>query len=152
MTVAYERTTTYRGTERSARSVPELFIDLTNQFTRLFRTEAQLARTEISEKLGQIAGGLGMIVGGAVLLIPALVILLQAAVVALINYGIGAGWSSLIVGGVALLIGFILVMVGMNRLKAENLVPERTVEQLQRDASVARQQMSSEHDTIQRAA
>lgn len=144
---------TKRGlTNPNHRSVTELLVDGVNQFTRLLRTEAQLARTEVSDKIGQVAAGLGMLIGGTVLLIPALVILLQAAVVALIDSGITALWSAVIVGGIAFVIGLILVLVGSNRLKAKNLVPTRTMDQLQQDATVAKQTVSSSHDSTQRAA
>jgi hypothetical protein len=142
----------YRTGRTYSRSVAELFVDGMNQFTRLVRSEVHLARAEMSEKVGEITAGIGMMVFGAVLLIPALVVLLQAAVVALINADFGAGWASLIVGGITLLIGLILVMVGMNRLKVSNLVPHKTMDQLQQDASVAKQTVSSDHDTTQRAA
>lgn len=142
----------YRTGRTYSRSVAELFVDGMNQFTRLVRSEVHLARAEMSEKVSQITSGIGMMVFGAVLLIPALVVLLQAAVVALINADVGAGWASLIVGGITLLIGLILVMVGMNRLKVSNLVPQKTMDQLQQDASVAKQTVSSDHDTTQRAA
>jgi hypothetical protein len=136
---------------RHDRSVPEVLSDLLNQVTTLFRKESQLARTEISDKISQAAAGLGLVAAGAVLLMPALVILLQAAVAAIIDTGIEAHWAALAVGGAVLLIGCILLIVGMNRLKAQNLVPERTIHQLQEDASVAKRQIRQDHDH-QRAA
>lgn len=131
--------TTGRGSPN--RSIPDILRDLGSQLTTLARKEGQLARAEVSEKIGQIAGALAMLVGGAVLLIPALVILLGAAVTALVNAGIQPHWAALIVGGGALLIGAILMMAGLSRLKADKLVPNRTIEQLQRDATVAKQQI-----------
>ena len=136
-----------------SRSIPQIFTDLVNQLTNLFRKEAELARTEVSEKIGQAIAGLAMIVFGAVLLIPALVILLEAAVAALNTAGFAPYWSALIAGGGAFLIGLILVFVGLGRLKAERLVPQKTIEQLQQDASVAKQQVRNNHaPTQQRAA
>jgi hypothetical protein len=85
--------------------------------------------------------GLGLIVVGAVLLIPALVILLQAGVAGLVEYGIKEPWAALIVGGAALLIGVILALIGSSRLKADRLVPNKTIHQVQRDISVARDQL-----------
>jgi succinate dehydrogenase hydrophobic anchor subunit len=123
------------------RTVPEIFSDVLNQTTGLFRKEMQLARTEVSEKVGQAVSGLVMVMVGAVLLIPALVILLQAGVAALVDNGMEPHWAALIVGGATLLIGVILAMIGINRLKGENLAPTRTIEQLQRDAAVAKQQV-----------
>ena len=85
---------------------------------------------------------MAMMLIGAVLLIPALVILLEAAVAAIIDAGLEAHWAALIVGGAALLIGIILALVGLNRLKAENLAPSRTIEQLRQDTVVAKEQVS----------
>jgi protein-S-isoprenylcysteine O-methyltransferase Ste14 len=138
---------------RSAnRSIPDLFTDIAHQVPRLLRTEAQLARTEMSEKIGQAASGLGMIVGGAVLLIPALVVLLFAAASAIADAGLlPAPWPDWAVGGGVLLLGLILLFIGMRRLRAERLVPDRTIAQLQRDARVATQ-LRSDHETVQRAA
>lgn len=135
----------------SNRSVPELLRDLVSQLTTLVRKEGQLARVEVSEKIDQAVGGIALIVGGAVLLIPALVVLLNAAVAGMIDAGMEAHWAALIVGGVALLIGLALLWVGVSRFKANNLVPSRTIDQLQQDASVAKNQMRNEHD-VQRAA
>src|SRR5215472_962431 len=106
----------------------------------------------MAEKIGEIGMALGLVVGGAVLLIPALVILLQAAVAGLAAAGLAVGWSSLIVGGVALVIGLALVAVAIRRLKAGRLVPSKTIEQLQRDAAVATQQMRNDHGIRERAA
>ena len=123
------------------RSVPELFTDLVTQLTTLFRKEIQLARTEVSEKVTVAASGIGYIVGGAVLGIAALVILLQAAVAWLVRAGIPDQWANLIVGVVVAVIAFVLVRMGMNSLKADKLTPSKTVEQLQRDATTAREQV-----------
>ena len=90
-------------------------------------------------------------VSGKVIM-PGLVILLQAAVAALVNAGIDDAWAALIVGGGIVVIGLILLMVGMSRLKARQLVPNRTIEQVQRDASVAKQQVRKDDDSLQRAA
>ena len=136
----------------SARSIPDIFVDLFKQLTTLVRTEAQLARVEASEKMAQVAGGLGLVVGGAVLLIPALVVLLEAAVSALQARGFGAPLAASIVGGSVLVIGLILLFVGVSRLKAKSLVPDKTIQQLQRDASMARNQMRNSDDGVKRAA
>ena len=114
---------------------------LITQLTTLFRKEVQLARTEVSEKITEAVMAIGFMVGGAVLLIASLVLLLQAAVDGLVNLGLNRAWAALIVGGVVLLIGIVLVWLGSNRLKAENLAPRKTVDQLQRDAAMAKEQV-----------
>jgi Putative Actinobacterial Holin-X, holin superfamily III len=133
------------------RSIPEIIADLLGQFPALVRKETQLARTEISEKITQIGLGIALIAGGAVLLIPALVILLEAAVAALERAGFDPPVAALIAGGGALLIGIILLLVGISRLKAENMVPQKTIHQIQQDASMAKRQVRSDDD-YQRAA
>ncbi len=134
------------------RSIPEIFTDLIGQLTILLRKEGELARTEASEKISQVAVGLGLIVGGAILLIPAIVILLQAAVSALItSHVVDEPYAALIVGGAVLIIGLVLALIGTSRMRAENLVPRRTVRQIQQDVSVAKQQVREDYDQ-QRAA
>jgi uncharacterized membrane protein YqjE len=129
------------------RAVSEIVSDLFLQTTTLVRKEVQLARAEMSENVTTVGRGLGMIVGGAVLLIPGLVILLQAAVSVLVEqYGMTTALSALIVGGVVLVLGLILLLIGVNRMKIETIMPNRTVHQLQRDASVANKQVSQDHE------
>jgi hypothetical protein len=131
--------------------MPEIIGDLFAQLTILLRKEAQLARAEVSENMSGLASGLGVMVAGAVLLIPALVILLEAGVAALTVHGVASYWSALIVGGIVLIVGLILLSVGMGRLKPGNLVPHKTVRQLQRDAEVAREK-ARENNEPRRAA
>ena len=123
------------------RSIPEVFSEVVEQFTTLLRKETRLARVELQEKIGEAASGLGFAVGGAVLLIPALVILFEAAVAGILALGLHRGWAALIVGGVAFLIGIALLAGGLARLRAARPIPSRTIEQLQRDVAVAKQQV-----------
>jgi membrane protein implicated in regulation of membrane protease activity len=141
-----------RSFETRSRSFPEIFTDLFNQTTTLLSKEGQLARAEMSEKMSQVAVGIALLLFGAVLLIPALVILLDAGVAALVRRGFEAPAAALIVGGSALALGVILALIGLSRLKAKRLRPTRTIDQLQQDAAVAKQQMRSDHEQIHRAA
>jgi hypothetical protein len=56
-----------------------------------------------------------------------------------------------IIGGVALVLGFILIAIGVSRLRVKSLMPNKTIQQLQRDAATAKQQMRRDDD-FQRAA
>jgi hypothetical protein len=125
-------------TSLNLRPIPEIFTDLIGQLTSLVRKESQLARSEISEKLNRALAGMALILAGAVLLIPALVILLQAAMVAMMENGMSPALAALITGGAALALGIVLALVGWSWIKPSSLVPDRTIDQLQRDASVAR--------------
>ena len=133
------------------RSIPDVIGDVVHQVTTLIRKEAQLARAEMSEKMGHAVSGIALAIFGAVLAIPALVILLEAIVAALMSAGIPVYWAAFIVGGVALIIGIALLAAGANRLKADNLVPQKTIHQLQRDAEVAANEAGKENG-INRAA
>ncbi len=135
------------ATSYRPRPVSEIVSDLYLQTTTLVRKEVQLARAETSENIATVGRALGMVVGGAILLIPALVILLQAGVAALVERnGLSTALSALIVGGVVLILGLILLLIGISRLKVDTMIPSRTVNQLQRDASVANQQVSDNHE------
>jgi hypothetical protein len=141
--------------EERDRSIPGIVFDLINQFTTLLRQESQLARTEISENVNRAIMGVVLAVAAAVLLIPALVILLLAAVYALESAGLASYWAALAIGGGVLVIGLILMLVGLSRLKAKNLVPHKTIHQLQEDAALAKRQVNGEErtgDAFQRAA
>jgi hypothetical protein len=133
------------------RSIADLFRDVITQLTTLLGKEAQLARIELSENVSRAALGLGLIVGGAVLLIPALVILLEAAVAALEQNGVRPAAATAIVGGCVVVLGFVVIAIGISRLRMKSLMPNKTIQQLQRDAAAAKQQMR--HDYVrQRAA
>jgi uncharacterized membrane protein YqjE len=133
------------------RSLADVLRDVITQLTTLLRKETELARVELSENVSRAALGLGLIVGGAVLLIPALVILLQAAVAALEENGMRPAEATAIVGGCALVLGFILVAIGVSRLRVKSLIPNKTIQQLQHDAAAAKQQIRQGYDQ-QRAA
>ncbi|MGF7163125.1 protein-S-isoprenylcysteine O-methyltransferase Ste14 [Rhodoligotrophos appendicifer] len=131
---------TMRGDD-SVRSVPNLLSEVLGQITSLFRKEMQLARAEVSEKLDTAVGAIGAIVAGAVLIIAALGALVQAAVLGLIMAGIAPHWAALVVGVVLAIIGIIVVKMGMSQLSAAKLAPKRTVAQVNRDATLARDQV-----------
>lgn len=137
----------YERVQRPAydRSIPGILADLLDQFTTLVKQEGELARTEMSEKMTRAVMGAVMAGAAAVLLVPSLVVLMMAGV-----YGIpqATGWpmwaSALLVGGGFLIVGLILLAVGVSRLKARALLPNRTIGQLQEDAEMARRQLNTE--------
>jgi hypothetical protein len=122
------------------RSLKDLFADLTESITTLFRKEIQLARAETSEKITQVGVAVGAIAGGAILALAALIILLQALVIGITEAGVPPGWSALIVGVVVAVIAYVLIHKGTNDLKASNLAPNRTMDSLKRDAQVVKEQ------------
>jgi apolipoprotein N-acyltransferase len=128
--------------QHTDRSIPDLLGDLVDQTSTLVRKEVQLARAEIGEKVSVVGAASASLAIGGVLLLGALIILLQAAVAFLVEFvHLSATVSALIVAVVVAVIGYLVLRGGLNRLKASNLTPDRTVTQLSRDAEVAKEQV-----------
>ncbi|WP_191061133.1 phage holin family protein [Geminicoccus harenae] len=123
------------------RPITSLFSDLIENVTTLFRKEVQLAKAELSEKAGQVGTASASVGVGGVILLGAFIMLLHAIVAWLAVAGLGTHWGFLIVAIVVGIIGYVALQKGINNLKAARLMPTKTVEQLQRDAAVAREQV-----------
>ena len=81
----------------------------------------------------------GVLVCAGLFLIPALVELLAALAAWMQELGTGRSVAHLIAGAVGLVIVAILGGIGMNRLKANSLVPQRTLNQIQQDVAAAKE-------------
>ncbi len=127
--------------DASGRGISDIFSDITEALTTLVRKEIQLARAEIAEKAGSVGTSLGVVGAGAILLLLAMIFVLHGVVSWLVSAGMSPTAANLIVGLVVLVIGGIAFSVGLSRLRSANLVPERTIDQLQRDAAVAKDQL-----------
>jgi uncharacterized membrane protein YqjE len=121
------------------RSVPELVADAFNQFAKLIRNEIQLAKAEMSAKATQAAIGAAFLAVAGLVSIAALVLALMALAALLIQIGWSAPLSYLAAAIVGVLLSVVCGWLGMNRLKPENLTPNRTIEQLRRDASAVKE-------------
>lgn len=114
-------------------SVGTLIGSLLTDTNRLVKDEIRLAKAEVSNKVDQARGGVVSLILGGALLLLGLIYLIQSAIYALSL--VMAGWlAALIVGGVIALAGFLFLKKGQSDLKAKNLAPTRTQENLQRDA------------------
>jgi len=123
-------------------SVPELLTNALGQVSTLVRKEVQLARAEMGEKFGQAAGAIAPIAAGGAVLLGVLILLLFALASLLVRlFDLATGWAQLIVAVVFALVGYLLVRSGLSKLKTSNLVPERTADQLSRDAQVVKEQV-----------
>jgi hypothetical protein len=121
------------------RPLGSLFTDLVSEVTHLFQTELRLVRAEMNEKVSRVANSGALIGAGAVILLPAVFILLLAAVRWLAVAGIPEQWGLLLVGVVVMIVGVALLMKGINNLKGPALVPNRTIEQVRADVSLAKE-------------
>ncbi len=140
------------------RSIPDLIRSLVDEVRALFQTEGRLIRSEINDKVSQLQTGGGEIAAGAICLLVALFVLSQALVAAITKLlavlfdaeaaaaydaapGAGwAAWAALIVGIIFGIIGYVLLNRGRASLKARNLMPDRTADQVSRDAKLVKEQ------------
>ncbi|ADI15314.1 phage holin family protein [Truepera radiovictrix] len=126
--------------ERDTRPLGELLSKLASDVSLLVRQEVALAKKEFSQTLGQAVGGAVVLIIGAVLAIAGTLALLAALILALSL--VMAPWAAALVVGLGfLLIGAILAVIGINRLKKLQLVPERTARTLQEDAEMVREKV-----------
>jgi len=109
------------------------------EIATLIQTELQLLRAEISEKLTFTALSAALIGSGALLLMATLVLLLEAAVTGLVAIGLSWTAATLIVAMGTLFVGAGLVWLGFNRLSVARLAPTKTIDQLQKDSTIAKQ-------------
>lgn len=129
------------GEPRNGQSLPDLFADVLNQVTTLFRTELRLAKAEMSEKVSTIVSSAGMIIAGAVLLVAAMILFLQGLVLLLVWFGVPQVWATFAVAVVIGLVGYLIVRKGLSNISVETLTPERTLHSLNQDAAVAKEQV-----------
>ena len=120
------------------RTITTLMGDALSQFSKLFQNEIDLAKAELGEKAQQVGVAAGFLAGAAMLVIPALVMLLFALAAALISSGWSQPVAYLIAGLAATVVAAILAIVGIQRLKPENLKPDETIRQLERDKATVK--------------
>lgn len=125
------------------RSLGELVAELSQETGTLVRKEVALAKVEISEKVSQVTSGVGSLAVGAVVLLAGFIVLLDSAVLGLAKFlPPERFWlAPLIVGVVVLVVGFVLLQKGKSNLKPAHLAPRKTVESLQKDKELVKEQL-----------
>ena len=124
------------------RSVSALISEAFEQVSTLVRGEVNLAQAEMTAKAKSAAVGAGLIGGAALLVLPAIVLLLMALAALLTRAGVPDALSDLIAAIVGFAVSGILAYVGLERLRADSLKPNRTIVQLQKDAATAKGHLS----------
>ena len=138
-TTSSEVTVRRQAARAKDKGVVDLAGDALKEIATLIQTELQLLRAEISEKLTFTALSAALIGSGALLLMATLVLLLEAAVTGLVAIGLSWTAATLIVAMGTLFVGAGLVWLGFNRLSVARLVPTKTIDQLQKDSTIAKQ-------------
>ena len=128
----------------NGKSIGALFSDLTRETLDLIRQEIALARAEVSEKVHTAQSGVVSVALGAAVTLAGLFVILQAIVNALAMFlppSLAPWLAPLIVGVLVALIGYLMIKNGQNNLKAETLMPERTMNSLRTDRAVVTEKM-----------
>jgi|SRR2546423_15714980 Putative Actinobacterial Holin-X, holin superfamily III len=122
-------------------TLPHAVSEVVADVADLFQKELRLAKAEISSKISiKLHAGIWMSAAGVLGLIAAF-ILLQAIIFAIASYGIAMHWACLIVAvGLAALAALSFFK---GRADAqEELTPDRTIHQIKRDISTAKEQLT----------
>jgi hypothetical protein len=122
-----------RGDEVADSSVGELIGNISNDLTRLFRQEVELAKAELKQEAGKAGKAAGMLGGAGFAGYLAVVLLSFAVVFGLANV-MDAGWAALIVAVVWAVVGAVLYGGGRKKFKDVDPVPHRTVDTMKEDA------------------
>ena len=123
------------------RPLGELFSDLANETSTLFRNEVALAKVELTEKASVVGRNVAsLVIGGAVAYAALLAIC--AAAILLLDMAMPAWLSALIVGVIVGCIGWLLISKAITALRRAELKPQETVESLKEDAQWIKDQIS----------
>lgn len=124
-----------------ADSLPNLFSRLGDDVMQLFNSQLALFKVEIKEEANAYARGVTMIAIGAVIATVGFALLNVAIAFAVSTLFAQANLSQpasyalgfVATGGFYVLVGAIVVMMMKNRLAKQDLVPQRTVDELRKD-------------------
>ena len=129
-----------RAPEDEAPSVAGLLSSALGQASTLVRTELRLAQGEAVSKAKKAAVGLGLLAGALILALASVVMLLVTIMAILEAIGVPVALAAFL----ALLVGLAgtagLAWAGIERLKADAVLPERTLRQLRRDRQMVKEQ------------
>lgn len=114
-------------------SIGQLIGDISDDLSRLFRKEVELAKTEVREEAKKAGKAAGMLGGAGVAGHLVLVFLTLAVMFGLGNV-MDLGWAALIMTVVWAAVGAALYSIGQRRLRTVSPVPQRTVDTLKEDA------------------
>jgi len=122
-------------------SLGQLFGDLARQASTLARQELEYAKVELSRKIVLVSKDVIYVCIGGLLVYAGLLCLLAAAVCAL---ALLAPWwlAALIVAVGALFFGFLILIIGINRVRRLHLTLDRTMGQLKEDKEWLRKQIT----------
>ena len=117
-----------------ARSLGDLFSDLSRDISILIRDEIALARAEMSTKLSHAVRHVGMLALGAVVALTGLFTLAASLVLLLVRAGMPAAGAALLVGVALLAVGAVIALKSVKALRQQDLKPAETIRTLKETA------------------
>lgn len=122
-------------------SLPTLISRLGDDVMQLFNSQLALFKVEIKEEVSSYARGIAMIACGAVIatigfaLVNVAIAFAVSTLFAQANFSQPASYALgfVVTGAFYVLVGGIVVMLMKNRLAKQDLVPQRTVQELRKD-------------------
>ena len=123
-----------RATSSAGETPASLLGDVLLGFTRLVKGELALARAEAERGLRDAAKAAGVLAMAAILLITALNVLSGAVVAGLVRLGLAPHWAAVITGFGLIAVAAALIYYAKHLLTVANLAPNRSVQNLRRDA------------------
>jgi hypothetical protein len=121
------------GAEPAETSIGQVISDISDDLSRLFRQEVELAKAELRQEATKAGKAAGML-GGAGFAGYMVALLLTLAVMFGLGNVMDLGWAALIVAVVWAAVGAVLFANGRRKLRAVSPVPRQTVETLKEDA------------------
>ena len=130
--------TTQSGLPGDEKSLGQLVSDLSEQAARLVRAEIDLAKAEVTGRVQKLGLGAGLVAAGAVLALYLIAAGIALAIIVL-DIWLELWLATLIVCAVLLLVIAVLVLVGINRIKAGSPpTPALAIENVQHDIAAVK--------------
>jgi len=114
-------------------SIGQLISDISDDLSKLFRQEVELAKAEVKQEAAKAGKAAGML-GGAGFAGYLTVLLLSFALVFALGNVMDFGWAFLIVAVVWAAVGAVLFVAGRKKMRTVDPMPRKTVETLKEDA------------------
>ncbi|MGC9668033.1 phage holin family protein [Planosporangium sp. 12N6] len=125
--------TEHLHTEPKGTSIGQLIADISDDLSRLFRQEVELAKAELRQEAVKAGKAAGML-GGAGVAGYMVALFLTLAVMFGLGNVMDLGWAALIVAVVWAAAGAVLYLNGRRRLSTVSPMPRQTVETIKEDA------------------
>ncbi len=116
------------------------FREFLADFGDLLQKELRLVQAEVSEKIGARLQGMIWMAAGGVFALVAVLFFLAGIVFALVAWGLSPYLSCFLVAAALAILAVILFSYGRTSL-AEDLLPKRTVRQLNEDIKTVKEQL-----------